>query len=94
MSEVVSEIPLTSGSVAVIKIGGSILTNARAYRRAAAFVCSRHRTSPEERLVVVVSAQEGTTDALEELAAKIVATSIAEAAATVIFLITFFFPWS
>jgi aspartate kinase len=72
MSEVVSEIPLTSGSVAVIKIGGSILTSARAYRRAAAFVCSRHRTSPEERLVVVVSAQEGTTDALEELAAKIV----------------------
>jgi aspartate kinase len=72
MSEVVSEIPLASGSVAVIKIGGSILTSARAYRRAAAFVCSRHRTSPEERLVVVVSAQEGTTDTLEELAAKIV----------------------
>lgn len=72
MSEVVSEIPLTSGSIAVIKIGGSILTSARAYRRAAAFVCSRHRTSPEERLVVVVSAQEGTTDALEELAAKII----------------------
>jgi aspartate kinase len=71
MSEV-SEIPLTGGSVAVIKIGGSILTNARAYRRAAAFVCSRHQTSPEERLVVVVSAQEGTTDELEELAAKIV----------------------
>lgn len=79
MPEAVSEIPLESERVAVIKIGGSILTSARAYRRAAAFVCSRHRTSPEERLVVVVSAQEGTTDALEKLATKIVASPKAAA---------------
>ncbi|MGH9707674.1 MAG: hypothetical protein ACRD5R_13025 [Candidatus Acidiferrales bacterium] len=58
-------------SVAVIKIGGSILTNSRAYRRAAKFVRNRHRAAPNERLVVVVSAQEGTTDALERAARKI-----------------------
>lgn len=69
-----SDISRGSEPVAVIKIGGSILTSARAYRRAAAFVCSRHRKSPQERLVVVVSAQEGTTDALEDLATKIVAS--------------------
>jgi aspartokinase len=62
------------GPVAVIKIGGSILTSPQAYRRAAEFVCSRHLKTPEERLVVVVSAQEGTTDTLEELATKIVAS--------------------
>lgn len=58
--------------VAVIKIGGSILTGARAYRRAAIFVRNRHRTAPEENLVVVVSAQEGVTDRFEEAAKKIV----------------------
>lgn len=72
MSQDVSEVALGSEPVAVIKIGGSILTNVRAYRRAAEFVCSRHLNKPEERLVVVVSAQEGTTDSLEELATKIV----------------------
>jgi aspartate kinase len=54
--------------IAVIKIGGSILTSSKAYRRAAIFVRNRHRASPGERLVVVVSAQEGTTDALERTA--------------------------
>jgi len=58
--------------VAVIKIGGSILTNARAYRRAAIFVRNRHRAAPEEKLVVVVSAQYGLTDALERAAKRIV----------------------
>lgn len=74
MPQDVSEIGLASEPVAVIKIGGSILTSARAYRRAAEFVCSRHLKTPEERLVVVVSAQEGTTDALQELATKIVSS--------------------
>jgi aspartate kinase len=72
MPQDVTEIALGNEPVAVIKIGGSILTSARAYRRAAEFVCSRHLKKPEERLVVVVSAQEGTTDSLEELATKIV----------------------
>lgn len=62
---------LSGERVAVIKIGGSILTDARAYRRAALFVRNRHEASPLERLVVVVSAQEGLTDEYEELAKKI-----------------------
>ena len=57
--------------LAVIKIGGSILTGSRAYRRAAIFIRNRHRASPRERLVVVVSAQEGATDALERTARRI-----------------------
>ncbi len=63
---------LTGEPVAVIKIGGSILTDARAYRRAAEFVRNRHRVSPTERLVVVVSAQKGSTDDLEAAARKII----------------------
>lgn len=58
--------------VAVIKIGGSILTSAKAYRRAALFVRNRHRAAPWEDLVVVVSAQQGATDRLEREARKIV----------------------
>jgi aspartate kinase len=67
-----SRIPTANQAVAVIKIGGSILTNARAYRRAAIFVRNRHRASLEEKLVVVVSAQQGVTDALERTARRIV----------------------
>lgn len=68
------EVALGAEPVAVIKIGGSILTSARAYRRAAEFVCSRHSKAPHERLVVVVSAQEGVTDSLEQLATNIVSS--------------------
>lgn len=66
-----SEVDPAGEPIAVIKIGGSILTNARAYRRAAVFVRNRHRVSPGERLVVVVSAQKDSTDALEDAAKKI-----------------------
>jgi aspartate kinase len=66
-----SEGALAGQPVAVIKIGGSILTNARAYRRAALFVRNRQKLSPGERLVVVVSAQKDSTDALEQDAKKI-----------------------
>jgi len=59
--------------VAVIKIGGSILTNSRAFHRAARYVRNRHFASPDERLVVVVSAQEGATDRLAAAATRIVA---------------------
>lgn len=58
--------------VAVIKIGGSILTGEESYRRAAVFVAARHRARPDERLVIVVSAQEGVTDSLERAAREIV----------------------
>ena len=54
--------------IAVLKMGGSILTSSKAYRRAAILIRNRHRASPGERFVVVVSAQEGTTDALERTA--------------------------
>jgi aspartate kinase len=60
-------------TIAVIKIGGSILKNARAYRRAARYVRNRHAASPHERLVVVVSAQEGVTDWLAATARQVIA---------------------
>lgn len=61
--------------IAVVKIGGSILTNAAAYRRAAIFVRGLLKAHPAERFVVVVSAQEGATDSLERVAKKICATA-------------------
>src|SRR3984957_5956740 len=60
--------------IAVVKIGGSILTNLAAYRRAAIFVRGLLKEHPAERFVVVVSAQEGATDSLERVAKKIQAT--------------------
>jgi len=65
---------ISSEPIAVIKIGGSILKNSQAYRRAAVFIRNRHEAAPEERLIVVVSAQEGTTDALERLAKNAVSS--------------------
>jgi aspartate kinase len=59
-------------SIAVIKIGGSILKNARAYKRAARYVRNRYAASPGERFVVVVSAQEGVTDWLAATACQVV----------------------
>jgi aspartate kinase len=55
----------------VVKIGGSVLTGLRAYRRAARFLTGAVRTAPRERFVVVVSAQFGQTDRLERLARRI-----------------------
>ena len=49
----------------VVKLGGSVLTDESAFRRAARFLCERLRDEPEKRFVAVVSAQEGWTDALE-----------------------------
>ncbi len=60
--------------LAVIKIGGSILTGPAAYKRAAAFIRNRLDAAPDERLVAVVSAQKGATDSLEQTAKEIVAT--------------------
>ena len=59
-------------TLAVIKIGGSILKNARAYRRAARYVRNRYVASPDERFVVVVSAQEGVTDWLAATACQVI----------------------
>jgi aspartate kinase len=57
--------------IIVVKIGGSILTGGKAYRRAAEFLEERLRQS-DERFVVVVSAQNGMTDTLERAARQIV----------------------
>jgi aspartate kinase len=59
-------------SIAVVKIGGSVLTGRSAYRRAAAVIGQRLIETPGERLVIVVSAEFGTTDALLETARNIV----------------------
>ncbi len=61
-----------SGAVVVVKFGGSVLTGAGAYRRAARFLRARLEAAPGERYVAVVSAQEGVTDELERAARDIV----------------------
>src|SRR5687767_1888799 len=53
-----------SGCIAVIKIGGSVFTGRQAYVRAAAAIATRLAHAPAERLLVVVSAEHGETDAL------------------------------
>jgi len=60
-----------STPVSVIKIGGSVLADRAAYRRAAGFIAHRLTQHPGERVLVVVSAQHGATDALERLARDI-----------------------
>jgi aspartokinase len=52
----------------VVKIGGSVFTDASAYRRAATSVARRLADCPWEQLVVVVSAEYGATDALLSIA--------------------------
>ncbi len=65
--------------IVVIKLGGSILTNPKAYKRAAIFVRNRQRADPDECLVIVVSAQQGATNKLERAARKIVREPLAVA---------------
>jgi aspartate kinase len=65
--------------VAVIKIGGSVLTGGEAYKRAAQFIKSRIALEENQRVVVVVSAREGETDALENEAKSITREPISSA---------------
>lgn len=58
-------------SIVVVKIGGSLLTGPDAYRRVAEFIHDRIRRTPEERLLVVVSAENGVTDSLLRIAETI-----------------------
>lgn len=58
--------------ITVVKIGGSILTGPRAWRRAAEYLAARLCTGARERLVAVVSAQSGVTDALLGTARELV----------------------
>ena len=64
---------VSKGTV-VLKVGGSILTRARAYGRVAAYAYLKRRieTKPEEKLVVAVSAQKLATNVLERSARRIV----------------------
>jgi aspartate kinase len=55
---------LGCGNIVVIKLGGSIFSGPVSYHRAARFIGQRLAANPEESLVVVVSAQNGETDAL------------------------------
>ena len=57
--------------VVVIKLGGSVLVDDESYRQAARFLVRRLHRCAEERVVVVVSAREGLTNELEELACGI-----------------------
>jgi aspartate kinase len=58
--------------IVVLKLGGSVLTGATAFRRAAQFLKQRTELAPDEKLVVVVSAQKLATDILERRARRIV----------------------
>jgi aspartate kinase len=58
--------------IVVLKLGGSVLTGTKAFRRAALFLKHRSGSAPNERLVVVVSAQKMATDSLERSARRIV----------------------
>lgn len=51
-------------SLSVLKLGGSVLRDDPSYAAAAAFLAGRLAAHPDERLVVIVSAQYGSTDAL------------------------------
>ena len=57
-----------SEKVVVMKIGGSVLVDDYSYRDAAALLAGRLAAHPERRIVVVVSARKGMTDALEQQA--------------------------
>lgn len=59
---------MTDRAIRVIKVGGSVLTSPRAYRRVAQHVAARLIEAPGERLAVVVSAELGVTDALLQTA--------------------------
>lgn len=57
---------------AVLKIGGSVLTGPAAYRRVARLIANRIAERPGERILAIVSAEEGLTDALLASARELV----------------------
>lgn len=63
--------------LSVVKIGGSVLRDATCFEAAARFLAGRRTAGRGERLVVIVSAQHGTTDALLD-AARAIASEPAE----------------
>jgi aspartate kinase len=75
----VSDANCSAKKFAVLKVGGSVLTGNKAFRRVALFLKHRCELKPSERLVVVVSAQKSVTDSLECRARRIVQTPSVEA---------------
>lgn len=63
---------MSDRTIAVVKIGGSVLTGRRTYRRVAKHIGDRLCARAGERLLVVVSAEQGATDALLDEARDIV----------------------
>jgi aspartate kinase len=66
-----SELNRSTGKIVVLKVGGSVLTGVKAFRRTALFLKHRRELVPSEKLVVVVSAQKLATDTLERRARRI-----------------------
>lgn len=58
--------------VVLVKVGGSVLTGVKAFRRVALFLKHCVERAPNEKPVVVVSAQKVMTDSLERRARRIV----------------------
>src|ERR1700730_15974065 len=58
--------------IVILKVGGSVLTGAKAFRRVALYLKRRSELVPSEKLVVVVSAQKLLTDTLERRARRVV----------------------
>jgi aspartate kinase len=56
------------GKIVVLKLGGSVLTGVKAFRRVAQFLKQRSESASDEKLAVVVSAQKLATDTLERRA--------------------------
>jgi aspartate kinase len=65
-----------SHQVSVLKLGGSVLRDNASYAAAAQFLHDRLARSAEERLVVIVSAQYGSTDTLLAEAEHIAGASL------------------
>ena len=64
---------ITGGNrIVVLKVGGSVLTGSKAFRRVTRFLKRRLELAPNEKLVVVVSAEKLATDTLERRARWIV----------------------
>jgi aspartokinase len=66
----VSDANGSTKKIVVLKVGGSVLTGTKAYRRVALFLKHRAEFTPNEKLVVVVSAQKLATDTLERRASR------------------------
>ena len=68
--------PLVTERLSVLKLGGSVLRDDASYASAARFLQTRLALSQDERLVVIVSAQHGTTDQLLQEAMAIVGSRL------------------